>query len=458
MEHDTGIYGGNFVSRKRVYIYGAGNEYRKFSAYVKETQINVEILAIITTTDIGMRVLDGYPVIRPSEMDEERMDYVVVAVCKHDEIIQTLAARGIKKEKILFSWMFYQSDFSLKLYSCLQPLLPDSITWMGNQNFMSRLKQILRGYEIAVEMISKWGGEETHFVISNEHVGDAAVSLPMVKAYKEYHNNGEEYHTHKKSVSYYKKERIKKIVVVTNHLLAGVTRLLDEIDEVVVLKGNDLNALQAYVTSAFCTDKIWTVYPGSHQEIIRLQMFGITALEWMWAVPKEYKPERLHITEKCKAATEEMLNSLAIVPEKTVILFPHAQTTTVLAAEAWKPVVEEYQKRGFRVFTNVGPKEKELEATERLQVSLDVMAGLVDAGCLAIGVQSGAMDLLLWTEMKKRLVIILNVKNRIDRVIGHKGRGYDGIVSEENNVVHMLFENERDDVVINTLQSVLFRK
>jgi len=44
-----------------------------------------------------------------------------------------------------------------------------------------------------------------------------------------------------------------------------------------------------------------------------------------------------------------------------------------------------------------------------------------------------------------------NAKTAIDRNVGHKGRGYDGLVSKKDNVTHMFFENEKDEVIIETL-------
>ena len=80
----------------KVYIYGAGNEYRRFRDFSSPFKDSLEVLGIVTTEDIGVEYLDGYKVIRPSEICQDEMDFVVIAVWKWTDIVEILSQYNIK--------------------------------------------------------------------------------------------------------------------------------------------------------------------------------------------------------------------------------------------------------------------------------------------------------------------------------------------------------------------------
>lgn len=95
------------MDKIRVYIYGAGAQYRRWRDYSCELKNRIEVLGIVTTSDIGVQELDGCPVIRPAEMKEE-MDYVIIAVAAWEEIAQQLIEQGVDEEKIIRSSVFFR--------------------------------------------------------------------------------------------------------------------------------------------------------------------------------------------------------------------------------------------------------------------------------------------------------------------------------------------------------------
>jgi len=91
----------------KVYIYGAGIEYRRLRDFSSPLRDRLEILGIVTTEDIGVNFIDGYPVMRPTEMDQSQMDYVVLAAGAWKEMAEHLMELGVDGEKIVRSYVFY---------------------------------------------------------------------------------------------------------------------------------------------------------------------------------------------------------------------------------------------------------------------------------------------------------------------------------------------------------------
>lgn len=96
------------MDKIRIYIYGAGEQYRKWRDYQCKLKERIEVLGIVTTSDSGIQELDGYPVIRPEEIKKEEMDYVVIAIGCWTEIAEYLIEIGVSAEKIIRSTVFYR--------------------------------------------------------------------------------------------------------------------------------------------------------------------------------------------------------------------------------------------------------------------------------------------------------------------------------------------------------------
>jgi len=84
------------------YIYGAGWEYCKFKEWTLGLKVKLNVLAIVTTEDIGYDYVDESKVIRPTEIVQEQADYVIIAVKKWKEVKSLLLTQGITEEKIVF--------------------------------------------------------------------------------------------------------------------------------------------------------------------------------------------------------------------------------------------------------------------------------------------------------------------------------------------------------------------
>ena len=116
------------MKKIRIYIYGAGAEYKKLLPKLQEWKEQIEVLGIVTTNDIGVNSMDGYSVIRPVEICQEAMDYVVIAVVAWKEILHTLLSYQIPKAKIIRSLVFYDLKDEgelVRLFERKNPLLEE---------------------------------------------------------------------------------------------------------------------------------------------------------------------------------------------------------------------------------------------------------------------------------------------------------------------------------------------
>lgn len=97
------------------YIYGIGKQYNVLSSYLKIYQEKIEILALVTTKPQEITYLDGKKIIRPWDMEKDKVDYVIVAMKEYKEVLGLLRELGFS-DKILRSDIFSIPNFVLEDY------------------------------------------------------------------------------------------------------------------------------------------------------------------------------------------------------------------------------------------------------------------------------------------------------------------------------------------------------
>lgn len=100
----------------KVYIYGGGCEYNRFTSYLPLYQEKLTVLGIVTTEKNINSYIDGFPCITVEEINENEMDYVIIAVKEWKEIAKLLYEKGIDESKIIRSSVFYNPCFDLDEY------------------------------------------------------------------------------------------------------------------------------------------------------------------------------------------------------------------------------------------------------------------------------------------------------------------------------------------------------
>lgn len=271
--------------------------------------------------------------------------------------------------------------------------------------FCEHLRRLMHGFQIAEELLSD--DEETHYILLNKHLGDIFRVLQYTAVICDYYSGDEPYHMAGEWGTLFPKGMcIKKLVVITTSVGAGLCKLFSNIDDVIVLPKESLYDLGVYSKSALCVhknlhrdeegvsgDRVGTQYKST--------VFSIESYYWYWNVPikmvnhkqiKQIIEKARRVSEDSIAAAVKILDQHRAVPEKTIILCPYAQSTSMIPHQYWKRAIHQLTEEGYQVFTNCAGNEQALAETAGLFVSVDTLVALGTLGCLVAGVQSGLID------------------------------------------------------------------
>jgi len=410
-----------YVGKKeKIILYGAGGVGKALVHFFEKEHCANKIFAVTVTKRTGkenMLVNELY----------ELKEYTEIPV-----ILATKSGLWAELRETL-------SAFGFETIECMSDELCQTL--MNEQDFDEKVESIKQGHALAKNIIPI-GDETTHYFIAKWHIGDNARSLKFVRTFRDYYF-GEENRTAERYVKNWRGGV--KAVAITTKASAGEARLYPEIDEVVILSQQELEDLNMYATSKVCNYK--NLHADVHDENwIKCGMYGVTSMAWNLNVPNDALIGEMALSKAGIEATKQEIVQQEIVCEKTVILCPHALSSTYLPWELWDRIVLEYKKKGYRVFTNVGPKETELAGTERLEVPVDVFAGLAQEGCEIIGLQCGLVDILLWSGIGKRIAILNCGKTEGDRGYAYS-RGAAETITRMGNITYFFFQEEDIDTM-----------
>lgn len=99
----------------KVYIFGAGYEYTKFTSVLSYYSDKWDILGVVTSQKLKSEYIDGFPCITLDDM-QISCDWVILAVNKWNEVYENLIKKGIDKKKIILSRVFYTPCFNFEDY------------------------------------------------------------------------------------------------------------------------------------------------------------------------------------------------------------------------------------------------------------------------------------------------------------------------------------------------------
>ncbi|ONI40906.1 hypothetical protein AN396_00980 [Candidatus Epulonipiscium fishelsonii] len=245
--------------------------------------------------------------------------------------------------------------------------------------FYSELKIYATGYKLA-NIICKFD-KNVIYLTMTQHIGDVARSLKIIKAIKKCLN-------------------IDNVIIITDKVLSGVTRLCEDVDEIITISKEQLDVLSRYARLPNRTHKnLFTEIPNDILYVSEL--FNFTNLQYELKLPinilKKYKSNFIIPLDTIDKAKNYMVEN-NLIPQETVVIIPYANSSSNFSLEDIQPLINYCIDKQYRVLTNCSPKENALPNTEKLMVDVDIFAGLLALGCKAIGVQSGLMDLLTWIE------------------------------------------------------------
>ncbi|MDE7477819.1 MAG: hypothetical protein K2M91_07705, partial [Lachnospiraceae bacterium] len=129
-----------------------------------------------------------------------------------------------------------------------------------------------------------------------------------------------------------------------------------------------------------------------------------------------YKKLVFHLPTEClleepKIVPDEMLLEKIMteykIGERSIILMPYANSTTLIPDHFWKVITSFLTKLGYTIYTNVKDSEElPIEGTIGLCADLATMAAICENCRLVIALRSGICDVLAFTETN---LVVLNL-------------------------------------------------
>ena len=361
---------------------------------------------------------------------------IALAASGQRAVYDELSKKGVPKERIC----------------CLSESLLEELK--EEEAFRKNMEAVERGYRHAKRIIPE-NDVAVHWFIKNQHIGDAARTFRVLKAFREYYSGTDPYYFSKDSTSlgydwtrYVKNTICKRVNVISTNSIAGVARLAPWVDETVILSKEELYDLELYANSSICRHP--NLHPDDRQDWLREAFYKVGTYNWQLLLPNESRPIELKVTEEALLSGTIVMREKKIDAEKTVLLCPWALSSTYLPEEIWDRIVSKCVELGYRVFTNVGPKEQELHGTERMEEPIDTVVGLVQQGVRVIGLQSGLTDILLWAGVTAPLCILNYGKTDME-ISFAKGHKIDDRLVRKGNLTYMLFTGLQDEDIWNMI-------
>lgn len=217
-----------------------------------------------------------------------------------------------------------------------------------------------------------------YFLLTGGHIGDEILALSYLYAVKE-------------------KMRLREITVITTKNYLGLVRLYEEdIDEVVVMLENEIEALR--------------IYANSNQK----EHYNIIGADWRF-IGKEYKVpfplaqilfKTKHLGLKYDVKSKyikgvgvedegfkNFINKTGLKREKSIILIPYAQSAGMLPIIFWEMLAKALSNK-YEVYTNIGPKELEIKGTSPLYIPFEYVIDTINYAGKAISIRCGLTDIV----------------------------------------------------------------
>ena len=214
--------------------------------------------------------------------------------------------------------------------------------------------------------------------------------------------------------SYYAQQRKKKLatVLVLKERMKGLELKYPHIAGIIYLPDFEMDLVSRYMTEVVNYETDNAFY--GHFKIIQSTMivdFGVPLTDdykkYCYNLPDEVQfippPPQSPLTEV------EIANLKAkyfIDKERTIILFPHANSVT-FDGHFWKIMVDRLKAKNYKIYCNVAsPKETPTQGTEPMITNFRELAWLAENVNCCVGLRSGIFDFLCTTNATKILSVM----------------------------------------------------
>lgn len=412
--------------------YAKENKYDIFSFARNEDEIISETTPINLNIDILFAlILRGCKVVSFQNIITDLMRVLDSQTPKALVVFNT--NENTKQQSINYNLNSQISQFKKMIYilnnsnekNVISKLVLENFKSILVDSFINEFKYYSNAFEIANKIC--YNDPEVHYIILNVHIGDAMYGTNLIKFYRDYHSKLENSKNSNAKDSF----RIRKIVVITNHLLSSVVRLCKDVDDIIVLDSNIVHLLNIYANLDNCPHK--NLIPDRKDEWFTNRMYGFNAHLIKLMLPKNKVGSIISDYEIPKINQENAKNFFLennIKPEKTVILVPYAQTSPCMHQNDFQLLIDYCNNSGYAIYTNCSSKQEPLKGTKKLVTPVDDFCAIIQHGSLVVGVQCGLIDTLVWLNDEKIEGIIVNLINN----------GYGLDYANERNIVNQITE------------------
>jgi hypothetical protein len=158
------------------------------------------------------------------------------------------------------------------------------------------------------------------------------------------------------------------------------------------------------------------LYVRRQVELIRLMQEGLNYLDLLkfgLRLPFDTPAALPTISaEQCRAA-EEIAARAGVLPGRTLVLFPYAETLPIDIRPHFGALAAEATARGLRVLTSVAGIETPVPGTEPVPLPFDVLLPFCEIAGYASGIRSGVADIIATASCRKLVLFAEDVHHEI---------------------------------------------
>lgn len=300
--------------------------------------------------------------------------------------------------------------------------------WIKNRVIL--VKRMIRGGKLVEEMCRS---NDTVFVLNNQHIGDICYALSFLHSYKEYYG-------------------LKKLTVIWAGKFKEVYESFD-IDDLLLLDSETQMDIFCFLSCAprgkrLVEDKRFIVTYSSYylspdqqeeQEISMIELLRNRAFQ----LPADTKPMFPRIVNGNKF--HMLIHENEIIPQKTVLVNPQALSMEI-PRSFFQNITDKLKQRGYFVISNLSnEKEKPLDGTLGVYLSLNDTYSLLELCGHTIGVRSGFYDFMVSANC--RFFILYSEEYRMKK--SYTLNAWDS----GRNVKEYIFSKEKEAAIMDEILS-----
>ena len=254
------------------------------------------------------------------------------------------------------------------------------------------LKKIRYGYVVYKRILDKYGKDTQIYIEHYPGTGDIYITCALLESYRQKCGDNRPY-----------------VVTIIGEGSAKIVRLLG-IDHVELLSQDESDLLitfYRFVGNVIPNITILHYAPIAMHTRITDSLAGYNELDFMsmylaTVFPGVTWEDAVHFPDVAgDGEIREYFDEKGLVPGKTVVLFPFANTIEHLPWHLWEELARRLRERGFSVCTNVEPGGPVVPGTSGIFVPYHHLREFVNQAGFVVGLRSGIFDIIADTECTK---------------------------------------------------------